>query len=231
MAELPTWFFHPGAIISSWLLWLVGPGRIIGLEKVPRDGAYLVVANHCSNLDPVFLGWAVGHRTGRVVHFMAKDEMRHWPVVGWLAHSAGAFFVRRGEGDRAAQRIAVEVLEAGRPLAIFPEGTRSRDGELREGRLGAALLAMRSGVPVLPVGIAGSQRIFPGRSRWPHRSLVTFTIGDTFQLPRIEAVDRGALKEGTERIMHEIAALLPPEQQGRWGAGTDEVASNAGTAT
>lgn len=227
MADLPTWFFHPGAIISGWLLWLVGPGRIEGLENVPREGAYLVVANHCSNLDPVFLGWAVGHRTGRVVHFMAKDEMRHWPLVGWLAHSAGAFFVRRGEGDRAAQRIAVEVLEAGRPLAIFPEGTRSRDGQLREGRLGAALLAMRSGVPVLPVGIAGSQRIFPGRSRWPHRSRVTFNIGRTFQLPHIEGVDRVALRGGTDRIMGEIAALLPAEQRGRWGG--DAVAGTTAT--
>jgi 1-acyl-sn-glycerol-3-phosphate acyltransferase len=217
MPDLPTWFFHPGAILSSWLMWLVGPGRVVGLENVPREGPYLVVANHCSNLDPPFLGWAVGHRTGRVVHFMAKDEMRRWPVVGWLAKSAGAFFVRRGEADRAAQRMALEVLQAGRPLAIFPEGTRSPDGNLGEGRLGPAMLAMRTDVPVLPVGITGTESIFPGKSRWPHRTPITFTVGETFRLPHSDGIDRAALREGTDRIMRGIAAVLPPDRRGRWG--------------
>ena len=221
MPEMPTWFFHPGAILTSWLLWLVGPGKVEGLENVPRQGAYLLVANHCSNLDPPMLGWAVGHNTGRVIHFMAKDEMRSWFLVGWLAKSAGAFFVRRGSGDRAAQRLAADVLRAGRPLAIFPEGTRSRDGQLGEGRLGAALLAMNADVPVLPVGISGTHRIFPGRSRWPHRSPITFRIGTPFDLPHSDGLDRAALRGGTDRIMREIAAMLPPAQRGRWEPAAD----------
>jgi 1-acyl-sn-glycerol-3-phosphate acyltransferase len=215
---MPTWFFHPGAIITSWLLWLFGPGTLEGLENVPRSGAYLAVANHCSNLDPLFVGWAVGHRTGRVLHFMAKEEMRRWPLIGFLARNAGVFFVRRGEGDRGAQRVALELLEAGRPIGVFPEGTRSRDGQLREARAGAALLAMRTGVPVVPVGIAGTHQIFPGRSRWPHRSRVTIRIGEPFQLPVVaDGLDREALKQGTDRIMRSIAAMLPPDQRGRWG--------------
>ncbi len=220
MRELPSWFFHPGAMMTGWLLWLVGPGRVIGLENVPRHGSFLVVANHCSNLDPPFLGWAVGHRIGRVVHFMAKDELRRWPVIGWLAHSSGAIFVRRGEGDRAAQRTAVWVLANGRPLAVFPEGTRSRDGQMKEGRAGAALLAARGGAQLLPVGIAGTQHIFAGDRRFPRRSRVTIRIGRPFELPQVEggALDRGALREGTDRIMREIAALLPVEQRGRWDA-------------
>lgn len=214
MRELPSWFFHPGAVIMGWLLWLFGPGRIVGLEHVPRTGSFLIVANHCSNLDPPFLGYAVGHRTGRVVHFMAKDELRGWPVIGWLARNAGSIFVRRGEADRAAQRLAVEVLLAGRPLAVFPEGTRSRDGQLKQGRAGAALLAMRGGARILPVGIAGTQRIFEGRL--PRRGRVTIKIGQPFELPASDAVDRAVLREGTDRIMREIAALLPAEQRGRW---------------
>jgi 1-acyl-sn-glycerol-3-phosphate acyltransferase len=221
MPELPTWFFHRGAVMTGWLLWLLGPGQVIGLENVPRTGAFLVVANHCSNLDPPFLGWAVGHRTGRVVHFMAKDELRRWPLIGWLARNSGAIFVRRGEGDRAAQRTAVGVLASGRPLALFPEGTRSRDGQMKEGRAGAALLAMRGGAPVLPVGIAGTHRIFENGRRIPRRSRVTIRIGQPFELPHADAggsLDRTVLREGTERIMREIAALLPEEQRGRWGA-------------
>lgn len=205
--------------MTSWLLWLVGPPRVEGLENVPRQGAFLVVANHCSNLDPPSLGWAVGNRTGRVVHFMAKDELRSWPLVGWLATQAGAFFVRRGAGDRAAQRLAIQVLEAGRPLAVFPEGTRSRDGQLSEGRAGAALLAMRADVDVLPVGIAGTHRIFEGSRRWPRRTPVTFRVGRPFRLPPGGTLDRTELRSATERIMREIAALLPPEQRGRWGEG------------
>lgn len=216
-----TWFFHPGAILTSWLLWLLGGGTIEGLEHVPRGGAYLVVANHCSNLDPPFLGWAVGHRTGRVIHFMAKDEVRRWPVVGWLARQSGVFFVRRGEGDRAAQRQALDLLAAGRPIAVFPEGTRSRDGRLKEGRAGAAMLAMRAAVPVLPVGIAGTQAIFPGRSPLPHRGRVTIRVGAPFRLRHASSIDRAALRDETDRLMLEIAALLPPEQRGRWGSGPD----------
>lgn len=218
-----TWFFHPGAIMTSWLLWLVGPGTVEGLENVPRSGPVLIVANHCSNLDPPFLGWAVGHRTGRILHFMAKEEMRTWPVVGFLARNAGVFFVRRGEGDRGAQRVAFQLLEAGRLVGVFPEGTRSLDGRLNEGRAGAALLAMRTGVPVLPVGIAGTHRIFAGRSRWPRRTRVTIRVGVPFQLAVMaDGLDRQALRQGTDQMMRAIAELLPAEQRGRWGDGEPE---------
>jgi 1-acyl-sn-glycerol-3-phosphate acyltransferase len=214
-----TWFFHPGAIMTSWLLWLLGPAKVVGLEHVPATGGFLVVANHCSNLDPPSLGWAVGHRSGRIIHFMAKEEMRHWPLIGWLACQSGVFFVRRGEGDRGAQKRALDVLASGSSLGLFPEGTRSRDGRLGEGRAGAAFMAIRTGVQVLPVGIAGTHAIFPGRSRWPHRTPVTIRVGAPFRLAiQAEGLDRAALKGGTEQIMQAISALLPEAQRGRWGS-------------
>ncbi len=221
---MSTWFFHPGSIMTNWLKWLLGGGRVEGLEHVPRSGPYIMVANHCSNLDPPFIGAAVGHSTGRVIYFMAKEEIRHWPLVGWLARSSGVFFVRRGEGDRAAQRMALAHLAVGRPIGIFPEGTRSRDGQLREAKSGVALLAIRSGVPLLPVGISGSGRIFPGRSRWPHRTRVDIRIGEPFSLPAQPEgrLDRIELERGTERIMREIAKLLPDAQIGRYRAGPIE---------
>jgi 1-acyl-sn-glycerol-3-phosphate acyltransferase len=217
---MSTWFFRPGAMLMTWLLWAFGPGRVEGLENVPREGAFIVVANHCSNLDPPFLGAVIGRYLGRVVHFMAKAEMRRWLLIGWLASQSGVFFVRRGEGDRGAYRSALTHLAAGEIIALFPEGTRSRDGELKEGRSGAALLAVRSGVPILPAGIAGTHRIFARRSRLPHRSRVTIRIGQAFRLPEIRngQLERGLLETGTDRIMREIAALVPPEQRGRWGS-------------
>ena len=214
-----TWFFAPGATITGWLVSLVGGATIEGDEQVPASGAYILVANHCSLADPPIIGWAVGRRHGRIIHFMAKEEMRRWPIIGWLAQRSGVFFVRRGEGDRTSQRIALDTLAAGEPIAVFPEGTRSRDGRLRDGKAGATLLAMRSGVPLLPVGIAGSQRLFPGRTRVPHRSHMTVRIGAPFTLEHQPdgRLDREALAGGTDRIMREIAALLPPGQRGAWG--------------
>lgn len=223
-ATVSTWFYMPGAVLTGWLKWLLGGGGVTGLENVPGSGPYIVVSNHTSNLDPPFIGGAIGLHTRRPIHFMAKEEISHWPLIGWLARGSGVFFVRRGEGDRAAQRIALEHLAAGRPIGIFPEGTRTRDGILREPKAGVALLAMRSGAPLLPVAISGSGKIFPGRSRWPHRTRVDIVIGKPFHLPHQPdgRLDREALVEGTERVMREIAALLPEWQRGRYREGPIE---------
>ncbi len=211
-----TWFFAIGAWITGILLALIGPTKIEGLENVPRSGAFVVVANHCSNLDPPALGWAVGYQIGRVVHFMAKDEMRRWPVVGWLAAQAGVFFVRRGEADRAAQRSAIELLESGRPIALFPEGTRSRDGAMRRARPGAVLLAIRTGAPLLPVGIVGTHRLFPKGARWVHRSPITLRVGQPLTLEHRPngKLDRQELAAESDRVMRAVAAQLPEEQRG-----------------
>jgi 1-acyl-sn-glycerol-3-phosphate acyltransferase len=208
---MKTWFFHPGSTISGWLLGIVGGGRVEGLERVPRHGPFLLVANHRSLADPPIIGWAVGHKVGRVIHFMAKEEMRRWPIIGWLAEGSGVFFVRRGEGDRSAQRAALSLLAEGRPIAIFPEGTRSKDGRLGPAKPGAALLAIRSGAPLLPVAITGTERLFPGRSRVPHRTRVVVRIGPPFTLEHFPSgrIPRELLSQGTERIMGEIARLLP----------------------
>ncbi len=212
---MPSWFYQPGAFICGLLARIFFHASVEGVEHVPRTGPFILVANHCSNLDPPIVGWATGHKVGRVIHFMAKMEMRRWPLAGWLAQNSGVIFVRRGEADRAAQTAALDALGAGRPIALFPEGTRSRDGRLRQGRGGAAFLAMRSGAPLLPVAISGTHRIFPGRSRFPHASRVAVRIGEPFALPHVPdgRLDREALADGTERIMAAIEGLLPEEQR------------------
>ena len=141
--------------------------------------------------------------------------MRGWPIIGWLATQSGVYFVRRGEGDRAAQRFSLDALAEGRPLALFVEGTRSRDGHLTAGKPGAALLAIRSGAPLVPVGIAGTHRIFPGRSRWPHATRIVIRIGEPFSLPHeaTSRLDRERLNAGTARVMAAIAELLPTDQR------------------
>jgi 1-acyl-sn-glycerol-3-phosphate acyltransferase len=210
-----SWFYRPGAGIIGFASRLLWGARIEGVENLPRTGPFILVTNHTSNLDPLMMGWASGNQIGRVVHFMAKIEMRSWPILGWLATQSGVFFVRRGERDRAAQEFALEALADGRPIAVFPEGTRSRTGHLREGKPGAALLAMRSGAPLVPAGISGTQRIFPKGAWFPRASKVRIRIGEPFTLPHQPSgrLDRAALAAGTERIMSAIEQLLPPEQR------------------
>ena len=210
-----SWFYHPGAAIIGFASRLLWGARIEGVEHLPRTGPFILVTNHCSNLDPLMMGWASGHQIGRVVHFMAKIEMRGWPIIGWLATQAGVYFVRRGERDRAAQQFSLSALADGRPIAIFPEGTRSRTGRLREGKPGAALIAMRSGAPLVPAGISGTHRIFEGGRRFPRASRVRIRYGEPFSLSHQPTgrLDREALAEGTERIMAAIEALLPEDQR------------------
>jgi 1-acyl-sn-glycerol-3-phosphate acyltransferase len=210
-----SWFYWPGTAICGFLARVLWSARVEGDGRIPRTGPFILVSNHCSNLDPEILGWAIGKRTNRLIHFMAKAEMRSWPILGWLASQSGVYFVRRGEGDRSAQRFSLEALAAGRPIAMFPEGTRSRDGRMKTGKPGSALLAMRSGAPLLPVGISGTHRLFPGRARMPHPSRVVIRVGEPFTLPHVPGgrLDREALAAGTERIMSTIEALLPPDQR------------------
>jgi 1-acyl-sn-glycerol-3-phosphate acyltransferase len=217
--KMRRWFYGPGSWITRIAMWFLGPLRVHGLDHVPREGAFILVSNHISLLDPMLIGSTAGQMTGRLVHFMAKEELRHWPVIGWLATQAGVYFVRRGEGDRAAQRLSLELLADGEPIAVFPEGTRSRNGVLGEPRDGASLLAMRSGVPLLPVSISGSDRLFPRGARLPRRSRVTVRVGQPFMLARQASgrIDRQELAAGTDRIMRAIAALLPASQRGRFG--------------
>ena len=210
-----SWFYHPGSAIIGFVSRLLWDARIEGVENLPRTGPFILVTNHTSNLDPLMMGWARGNQVDRVVHFMAKAEMRSWPFLGWLATQSGVYFVRRGERDRAAQQFSLDALAEGRPIAIFPEGTRSRTGRLREGKPGAALLAMRSGAPIVPAGISGTQRIFPTGSWFPRASKVRIRIGTPFTLPHQPTgrLDREALAAGTERIMSAIEELLPDEQR------------------
>ena len=209
------WFYHPGAAIIGFVSRLLWGARIEGVEHLPRSGPFILVTNHCSNLDPLMMGWASGHQIGRIVHFMAKIEMRGWPIIGWLATQAGVYFVRRGERDRAAQAFSLSSLADGRPIAIFPEGTRSRTGRLREGKAGAALIAMRSGAPLVPAGISGTHRIFEGGRRFPRASRVRIRYGQPITLSHQASgrLDRDELAAGTERIMAAIEALLPEDQR------------------
>lgn len=140
------------------ILWpffnLFHPGRAVGRENIPTGGA-LVCSNHTTLSDPLFIVFAF--RKKNRLRAMAKSELMNVPVIGWLLNKAGIFGVNRGKSDIAAIKLALKVLKDGEKLLLFPEGTRHSEGEAKTG---AAMLAIRSGVPIVPVYIPREKKWF-----------------------------------------------------------------------
>jgi 1-acyl-sn-glycerol-3-phosphate acyltransferase len=136
-----------------------------GAEHVPDNGAVVLACNHLSNLDPILLGAACP----REISFLAKVELFRVPLIGSLIRRYGAIPLRRGATDPEALRLARRVLESGCVLALFPEGTRSRDGTLKPFRFGAARLALRHGAALVPAAIVGTNHAMPAGARFPRR--------------------------------------------------------------
>ncbi len=128
------------------------------IDEIPREGPLILAANHASNLDAVVLGSWLMPKLGRRIHWLGKKELFDWPIVGWTAANGGVHPVDRGAADVEAFRLAQRILDEGHVLFVFPEGTRSPDGSLQEAQDGVAVLALRTGAPIVPLGIAGSHR-------------------------------------------------------------------------
>jgi len=196
--------------------------RIEGdLAAIPREGPVIIAANHASNFDPVVLGAWLTPALGRRIQWLGKKELFAWPVVGWAARNGGVHPVDRGAADADAFRLARRILDEGNILFVFPEGTRSADGALHEARDGVAVLALRTGAAIVPIGIAGSNGVWPRGQKLPHPGgHVTVKVGEAFRLADVlpPGTDRKTAKRlATDVIMRRIAALLPPAQRGAYG--------------
>ncbi len=192
-----------------------------GLEHVPTEGPLILAANHISNADPPFIASWLTPALGRPIHWMAKAEALDWPVAGWFMRQNGAFGIRRGAADTEAFRLAKRVLDDGRVLGAFPEGTRSPTGALQHAKDGVTLLALRSGAPVLPVGVAGTDRFWPrGSKLWRVGGRIALRVGEPFVLERLVGPDgrKESLDDATTRLMLRIAALLPERHRGAYAA-------------
>ena len=194
--------------------------KIEGLERIPASGPLLVICNHCSNADGMLLMGFVVPAMGRPMGWLGKAEALRWPLFGWGMRQNGVMGLHRGVGDLEAFKMAKGVLDDGSVLTIFPEGTRSPTGALQEAKEGATVLAVRSGAPILPIGIVGSQRFWPkGKLPRPGRRM-TVIIGETFTVSMPRGGDRHeSLKLVTAEMMRHVAELLPDEQRGVY-AGT-----------
>lgn len=214
-----TWAYRPGGFLIGLLLRILGGVRTEGLENLPRTGPIIIVANHYTLMDPLVAGWGTCYRIGRIVHMVAKIQIKGWPFFGWLGSQAGVIYVRRGTSDLDAQRALLAVLAAGRAMVIFPEGTRSPTGALIPARNGAALLALRSGAPIVPLGITGTEGMLSWRAIFGRRPRATVVVGQPFTLGHQPdgPIDRAELTEASTRLMREVAALLPPIRRGVYG--------------
>ncbi len=161
-------------MIFRFFLRFYGRWEIRGVQHIPTSGPAILAPNHVSYLDPLLAATPLK----RPVWFVAKEELWRVPVLNWLLPRCHAFPIKPGTPDRAALRRALAELSAGHLLCIFPEGTRSDDGNLLPAEPGIALLVKHSGAPVIPVAIIGSEKMLPSNARRLRRAKLLVVYGD-----------------------------------------------------
>ncbi len=172
--------------------------KIKGRENIPKEGGVLLYANHPSTLDMVL----IAAYTQRQVHYMAKVELFKNAFIGFFLKKLGAFPVSRGKGDIGSVKNVFKLLEEGRIVGIFPEGTRTPKKDPAKRKAGAAMMALHSKAPILPVGVVYKKKLF---------STLELVYGETFTLePQSEGghPSKEELLEGTRLIMDRIYALI-----------------------
>lgn len=197
--------FTIGRALLRPVLWLRYRPRVTGREHVPERGPVLLASNHLSAFDTIL----IPSFSPRKVQFLAKASLFANPIGRWFFTHIGAIPVRReaGSATQAALEAGMQVLAAGQVFAVFPEGTRSRDGRLYRGRSGAAFMALESGATVVPVGLIGINRAFvdPATGKPAHAEI---RFGAPIDLSDLAELPGGrARKEATERIMAAIHSL------------------------
>ncbi|GHH98168.1 lysophospholipid acyltransferase family protein [Neobacillus kokaensis] len=169
--------------------------QVIGLENFPKEeGGILLCSNHIHNFDPII----VGISTPRPVHFMAKEELFQVPMLGGIVRKCNAFPVKRGMSDREALRKGLNVLKEGNVLGLFPEGTRSKTGELGKGLAGAGFFALKTDALVVPCAVIGPYKSFK-------RLKVVF--GKPIEMESLRK-EKASAEQVTELIMSEIHKLI-----------------------
>lgn len=196
--------------VSRFLMWVElriwHRYRTSGVRNVPDQGGCILAGNHASFLDPAALGCAVTHR---YVHFVTRQDLRRFRPFRWWADRVGALPLDRDKGDVAAMKLMLKVLKAGEALALFPEGTRTHDGQLQKAKGGLGFLISKAAVPVIPIYLAGTFAAFPRDARWIKPRPITVYYGPPISPAEIMAMGQG--RENYEAladlVMARIAAL------------------------
>ena len=187
--------------------------EVYGLEYLPQEGSFVVAANHLGRLDAFYTYYLLDRDD---IIMLAAEKYQKLGIARWFARQLNAIWVDRFNADVAAMRAALKRLKAGGVLVLAPEGTRSKTGMLQQARPGGSYLAAKAGVPIIPVGLTGTEDAHVmaqlRRFRRPH---VVIRAGEPFTLPPIPRENREAALQGyTDEIMCRIASLLPPSYRG-----------------
>ena len=182
--------------------------RVVGREHVPARGGAVIVANHCSYLDPPVMG---GANSRRVVHFLARDTLFSNPIAKWFFPRVGVIALDRTKGDLGALKKALAMLKEGKVVGLFPEGTRSPDGQMRDPKGGIGFLIVKSDVPVVPMHITGTFAAFPKGASKFRPSRVAIRIGPAISPEEIRAAmpARNDYDAVGALVMQRIAGLAP----------------------
>jgi 1-acyl-sn-glycerol-3-phosphate acyltransferase len=203
---------------TAAVVYTFGRWTVIGREYVPPEGPLIIIGNHIHLLDPPLVGASIGRR----VRPMAKREIFETPLIGWFFWAYGAFAVRRFSGDMGALRVARNYLRGGDAVLMFPEGTRAKGHGMQPALPGAAMVAILSNAPIVPVAITGSnikvKKVF-FQWLWHDRPKITVTFGRPFHLDDL-GTDGRAAEVATDRMMRAVAAMLPEEMRGVYGDST-----------
>lgn len=197
-------------IIKAFLRGVIVPwirAEATGVEHLDRPGPLILAPVHRSNLDSVVLP----SFSSRRIRALAKDSLFRVPVLAWVVAALGAIPVRRGEADRDALVAAKELLEAGEAMIVFPEGGRHSGSEVAELFTGTAWLSAKTGAPVVPIGIAGSEEALPSGSRRLRRSRVRIVIDEPIG-PPVAADGRRVGREQLRAFTDELRTRLQAAQ-------------------
>ncbi len=216
MSRVIGWLFRWFTTLGLWtILKLFSRWEVIGRENIPRNGPAILASNHLNMIDPPLLATC----TPCYPLFLTKRELLERPFWGYLFKHYGGISVDRFKADLKAIRDVTRTLEQGRLVIIFPEGTRSREAKLQKGQPGVALIAVKSGAPVLPIAISGSEVVkVPGiflKVLWL-RPRVRIVFGKPFQLPAVKRASGEQIREYSDIIMERIAELLPESYRGEY---------------
>jgi len=205
------WVYYFGRGLIRVLAFPFGGWKVRGTDNIPDQGPYLIISNHLHLADPPIVGASIKHKSV----FIAKEELfKHRWSCFWVKNF-GAFPVRRGGVDRNVIYQAEGWVKRGVSVVMFPEGTRSPNGTMQPALPGAVLIATRLNIPIVPVGITGSDKLRSLKRAFWHHPMITVNIGKPFTLPPVEGkLTKDKRRELTRIMMGHVADLLPPEYQG-----------------
>ena len=195
-----------GWTIVAGITRLVTRADVIGKENIPKTGAFVLAPVHRSYVDTPLAALV----TRRRMRFMGKDSMWKFKPVGWVLSALGAFPVSRGTADREALKRCINVLEQGQPVVLFPEGERKSGDVVQPLYDGAAFVALKAGVPIIPVGIGGSEKVMPKDARFIRFSKCHIVIGEPITTTADESgrIPRSTVKEVTDKLHSELQLLF-----------------------